>query len=51
MKGEREGAGRRTVRCDGVLLTAHDVLIIATDGDDDAGTRCARCEVDSSLFE
>lgn len=33
--------GWRTVRCDGVLLTAHDVLIIATDGDDDAGTYCA----------
>lgn len=45
-----EGAGWRTVRCDGVLLTAHDVLIIATDGDDDAGT-ARRGEVDSSLFE
>lgn len=41
--------GWRTVSCDGVLLTAHDVLIIATDGDDDAGA--ARREVDSSLLE
>lgn len=29
---------KRTARCDSVLLTAHDVLIIATDDDDDAGT-------------
>jgi len=46
---ERGYEGWRTARCDGVLLTAHDVLIIATDDDDDAGT--ARYEVDSSFFE
>lgn len=34
----RERVERRTARCDSVLLTAHDVLIIATDDDDDAGT-------------
>lgn len=39
----------RTARCDSALLTAHDVLIIATDDDDDADT--ARYQVDSSLFE
>lgn len=35
---QERGYEGRTARCDGVLLTAHDVLIIATDDDDDAGT-------------